>query len=749
MTILQIPTARVFEPLLEPARYKGAHGGRGCVHPDTPIDTPSGQIKIKDFSGGDVYSWLNGRRVIAKATQPYSCTEEDLYKVKLKNGSSIIVTDEHKFLTNRGWVELRDLSMSDEVACERGQAPSSLPRTSSGSVLLESLVGVQHLMRTLVDYLGGYSLYPHQYDPQPLQVIGSAQSSPQPLNGEQQRMTHALTRLDALESFGTDSPSLAFRHASSRASAPSLGRQYYEALGNCIDEIYSARHLQSFRSHLQSLYCRAQKLLAPSLSRLCLAPYSQKGQAQILQKLSSKLQHASFDTPVLDQSYGSLSDVELDFDYIGIELIRKHSRQAYWDLHVFGTNNYLSNGIVNHNSGKSHFFGEHLIEESMIHKGLLSVCIREVQKSLKDSAYRLLCGKLQALGLGEKDGFKVFKDRIETPGDGVIIFQGMQDHTAESIKSLEGFMRAWFEEAQTMSAVSLRLLRPTIRAEGSELWFSWNPRRKTDPVDVMLRQGEVPTGAVVVNANWSDNPWFPDTLGQERLDCLRDDPDQYEHIWEGDYVSVSSGAYFAKHIADARREGRIGKVGPDPLMTIKLFVDIGGTGAKADAFSIWVAQFIGKEIRAIDYYESVGQPLDAHVAWLRERGYTPDRAQFYLPHDGKTHDRVYDVSYESALKQTGYKVEVIPNQGKGAAMARIESARRVFPNVWIDAEKCKGGIDSLSWYHEKKDTIRGIGLGPEHDFASHGADAWGLMCIVNERPQPKWGKINYPKVDIV
>jgi len=123
-------------------------------------------------------------------------------------------------------------------------------------------------------------------------------------------------------------------------------------------------------------------------------------------------------------------------------------------------------------SGKSHFFGEKLIEDSLYEKGLLSVCIREVQKSLKDSAKRLLETKLQTLGLGEADGFKVFRDVIQTPGDGVIIFQGMQDHTAESIKSLEGFKRAWVEEAQTLSATSLKLLRPTIRSEGSEYFKS-------------------------------------------------------------------------------------------------------------------------------------------------------------------------------------------------------------------------------------------------------------------------------------
>jgi phage terminase large subunit len=134
-------------------------------------------------------------------------------------------------------------------------------------------------------------------------------------------------------------------------------------------------------------------------------------------------------------------------------------------------------------SGKSHDRAEALIEDAICIPGLRAACIREVQKSLKESAYRLLCDKIEDFGLKEADGFKILNTEIRTPGDGIIIFQGMQDHTAESIKSLEGFNRAWVEEAQTLSARSLQLLRPTIRAEDSEIWFTWNPRRKNDPID--------------------------------------------------------------------------------------------------------------------------------------------------------------------------------------------------------------------------------------------------------------------------
>ncbi|UVK50953.1 phage terminase large subunit [Mesorhizobium sp. AR02] len=379
-------------------------------------------------------------------------------------------------------------------------------------------------------------------------------------------------------------------------------------------------------------------------------------------------------------------------------------------------------------SGKSHFFGGLLIEDSLAERGLRSVCIREVQKSLKESAKRLLEDKLAQYRLGEADGFKVFREVIETPGDGVIAFQGMQDHTAESIKSLEGFGRAWVEEAQTLSTTSLALLRPTIRAPGSELWFSWNPRRKADPVDVMLRSGELPTAATVVRANWSDNPWFPVELEQERKDCLRTNPDQYPHIWEGDYASVLSGAYYAGSLAQARADRRIGKLSLDPLMPIKAFWDIG----IRDATSIWIAQFIGHEIRVVDYYEAVRQPLAIHLEWLRTKGYAA--ATCYLPHDGNREDAVTAVRFEDHIRQAGFAVQTIPNQGKGAALKRVEAGRRLFPSIWFDADRCAAGLDALGWYHEKYDEARNIGLGPDHDWSSHGADAFGLMCVAHEVP---------------
>ena len=381
-------------------------------------------------------------------------------------------------------------------------------------------------------------------------------------------------------------------------------------------------------------------------------------------------------------------------------------------------------------SGKSHFFAEMLVENCFTNPGTRAVCVRESQKSLKESAKRLIEDKIEALGLGKY--FTIQNEQIITRGNGLIVFIGMRDHTKESIKSLEGFNICWVEEAQTLSAGSLDMLRPTIRTEGSELWFSWNPRLKTDSVDKFLRSVEPPPDSIVVKANWEDNVLFPEVLEKERLETLRSSPEDYDHIWNGGYETVTKGAYYAKQIAEAKQGGRVCNVARDPLLPIRAFWDIGGTGARADARAIWIAQFVGKEIRLLDYRETKGQELGEDIYWLHQNDY--ERAIMVLPHDGATNDKVYNVSYQSSLHGAGFSVQVVPNQGKGAAMKRIEAARRIFPSCWFNKTKVEEkGMIALGHYHEKIDEIREMGLGPNHDWSSHCADAFGLMAISYEK----------------
>lgn len=376
-------------------------------------------------------------------------------------------------------------------------------------------------------------------------------------------------------------------------------------------------------------------------------------------------------------------------------------------------------------SGKSQAFADLLIIEALKRPGFRALCCREIQKSLKESAKRLIESKIEDYGLGSL--FDCQSAEIKTPGGGLIAFAGLQDHTSESIKSYEGFDAAWVEEAQTVSHRSLNLLRPTIRKPESELWFSWNPRFDTDAVDEMLRGEETPTGSVVVRANWNDNPWFPAELEQERIDCQRQQPEQYDHIWEGGYATVADGAYYARHIAEAREQGRITTLAKDPLLSTRAYWDIG----VRDAAAIWIVQQKGEQIKFLDHYEAEGQNLAAHLNWLRSAGH--DIAEQVLPHDGAKVDALTAIRYEDHIRNAGFAVRTVPNQGRGAAMKRIEAARNLFSRMSFDETRCAKGLKAIGWYHEKKND-GGYGVGPNHDWSSHSADAFGLAAVDYKEP---------------
>lgn len=375
------------------------------------------------------------------------------------------------------------------------------------------------------------------------------------------------------------------------------------------------------------------------------------------------------------------------------------------------------------------------------------LCARQFMNSLEDSSLEECKRAIEEepfLTAYYDIGDKYIKSR-----DGRIqfAFAGL-DRNIASIKSKGRILLCWVDEAEPVTDLAFTTLIPTLREEGTgwnaELWVTWNPKRKTAPVESRFRNSKDAL-VKIVELNWRDNPKFPAKLERDRQRDLVERPDQYNHIWEGDFATVVEGAYFAKHLTQAKLDGRITGVPIDPLMSIRVFCDLGGTGARADAFSMWVAQFVGKEIRVIDYYEAQGQPLGTHVEWLRESGY--GKAHIWLPHDGETNDRVHDVSFESAFRAAGFSVTVVPNQGKGAAKQRIEAARRRFPAIWFDEKRTEPGRAALGWYHEKRDEERGIGLGPEHDWSSHAADAFGLMCISYQEPQAM-KPINYPSLGI-
>lgn len=356
------------------------------------------------------------------------------------------------------------------------------------------------------------------------------------------------------------------------------------------------------------------------------------------------------------------------------------------------------------------------------------VCAREIQESLKDSVKQLIEDKISDYGL--EDHFEALRDETRAKNGGKFVYKGMW-RNPDALKSLEGADVFWGEEANRFSSRSIRLIRPTMRKPGSRMIWTWNPEFDHDPVDVLFRgPAGPPPNSIVREVSWKDNPWFAGTpLQAEMENDYRVDPAMAGHVWGGDYVQAVEGAYYAKQLAQVREEGRITTLARDPIMRVRAFWDLGWR----DATAIWIAQFVGKEIRVLDYIEGRGQELGYYIAALQSGGWS--NALQELPHDGRNVTVISQGSAQQQLRAAGFEVNVTPNQGKGAALERVAATRRMFPRIWFnDTPSIAVGMKALAAYHERRDEHRNAGLGPEHDWASDPADAFGLMCIAYRDP---------------
>lgn len=174
------------------------------------------------------------------------------------------------------------------------------------------------------------------------------------------------------------------------------------------------------------------------------------------------------------------------------------------------------------------------------------LCAREFQKSIRDSVKRLLDDEINRLGLGVLGtGFYVSTDKEIRGRNGTLfVFHGLH-RNENGIRSLEGITLCWVEEARFVTQESMDALIPTIRVEGSEIWWSYNPKDPKDPVEAMFRGKEgPPPGAIVVEVNYYDNPWFPETLRREMEWTKGRDFDRYSHIWLGKYLLRSEAKVF-------------------------------------------------------------------------------------------------------------------------------------------------------------------------------------------------------------
>lgn len=353
-------------------------------------------------------------------------------------------------------------------------------------------------------------------------------------------------------------------------------------------------------------------------------------------------------------------------------------------------------------SGKSHFFGEMLIERSIMQK-TDAVCVREVQKSLDQSVKKLLEGKIESMNAGAY--FEVQDAKIKARNGGLIIFQGMQNHTADSIKSLEGYDVAWVEEAQSLSQRSLDLLRPTIRKPGSELWFTWNPREATDPVDALLRCENPPPGAVVHEVNYTDNPWFPDVLREEMEYDRARDPDKYAHVWLGEYEQNSEARVFKNwRVEDFEvppdallRQGADWGFSVDPSVLVQCYI-VGRT-----LYVPYEAYRVGCEI------------VDTPSLFMT----VPDSEKWPITADSARPETI------SHMRKNGFPKIVAAVKGPGSLEDGIEWLKS---HDIVVHSRCKHLIDELTLYKYKTDPLTGLVLPVLEDKDNHVIDALRYAC---------------------
>lgn len=370
-------------------------------------------------------------------------------------------------------------------------------------------------------------------------------------------------------------------------------------------------------------------------------------------------------------------------------------------------------------SAKSWGFARALLIQGA-QKPLRVGCFREVQKSIKESVHQLLSDQIQQLGLG---GFyEVLETEIKGRNGTRFVFAGLAHHTVESIKSYEGLDRAWVEEAQTVKKKSWDILIPTIRGDESEIWVSFNPELDTDDTWVRFVVN-TPPNAVVVAMNYSDNPWFPAVLEQERLHCQLTNKEDYDTIWEGKCRKAVAGAIYAGEITSAIEQGRVRTVPYDPMLKVHYIFDLGWN----DATTVIMAQRQASELRLIGYIEDSHKTLEHYSQEIKGRHYND--GSVWLPHDGEHKDYKTGKSAKEMMEAFGHSVEIIPNV---SIEDGIRTARSIFHRVYFDnsAERL---IVCLQRYRRSINQATQEPGSPLHDEYSHGADAFRYLALVADQ----------------
>jgi len=359
-----------------------------------------------------------------------------------------------------------------------------------------------------------------------------------------------------------------------------------------------------------------------------------------------------------------------------------------------------------------------------LNKPIRVLCAREFQTSIKDSVHKLLSD--QIINMGLTDFYEVVDRTIRGKNGSEFNFVGLKNNVA-NVKSYEGVDICWVEEAQSVSARSWDVLIPTIRKEQSEIWVSFNPELETDNTYQRFILN-APANAIVQKINWSDNPWFPETLKLEKDALKTRDIEAYNTVWEGICRVTVDGAIFAKEMQLAEMEDRITKVNYDPTKPVHAVFDLGWS----DATAVWFVQFIGMETRLIRYMETSQETISAILAKMQTFGYIYDT--LWLPHDAENKTlAAAGRSIEEIVRSSGYKTRIIP---RTPVVDSINAARTIFRNCWFDRDNCVDGLQCLRHYRYEVDPdTKQFSRTPLHDQYSHGADAFRMLGLMIQEPK--------------
>ena len=363
-----------------------------------------------------------------------------------------------------------------------------------------------------------------------------------------------------------------------------------------------------------------------------------------------------------------------------------------------------------------------------LQKQIRVLCCREFQASIADSVHKLLSDVIRAHSL---DGFySITQNTIRGKNGTEFIFKGLK-HNANEIKSMAGIDYCFVEEAENVSNRSWELLIPTIRKDGSSITIVFNPKNMNDPTYQRLVAKHY-DDALVKKVSWRDNPFFPDVLEKERQRLEVADPEAYQHIWEGEFDTRRSGAIFAKQLSAAQADGRITKVPYDPSSEVFTAWDLGW----ADSTAIWWLQWVGRELRWLEYYENAGEQLDHYAKLIKSKSYNYMSNGHFLPHDGG-HGNIRGDSVAKQLASLGVQNQVLPRETD--INPGIDLTRQTIAFSCFDAQGCKDGLLALENYAYKWDDERGIfKSSPEHNWASHGASAARYAAIAAGRLKGKF-----------